>query len=284
MAQNDLQNSAIAESAGHGGLPCIRIENAEASAEIYLHGATITHFQPVGQKPLIFVSKQAIFDGKKPIRGGVPICWPWFGPHPSDPKLPQHGTVRTRAWSLKHAGTLPDRTTRVTLALETPEAALEYEVTVGRLLTMRLTTTNRSAAPLTITEALHTYFVVGGIKHVSVHGLQGVEYFDRVTQGRLRDDQPEIRFTGEFDRTYLNTHKSTEILDPAMGRKIHVTKSGSASTVVWNPWIAKAKAIADLGDDEWQDFVCVETANGPGNDVTIAPGASSAIQASLTIE
>lgn len=283
MNESDWLSVGVTLDKGLGGQDRVVVRNALAEAEIYLHGATITHFQPAGQKPVLMVSRDAIFDGKKAIRGGVPICWPWFGPHPTDPKQAQHGTVRTQPWSLVDAVRLADGATRVSFAIETPIAAVRYDVTVGRSLVASLTTTNRSPAPLTITEALHAYFVVGDVRQVSVEGLAATDYIDRVIPGRGKQGDSPIRFTGEYDRTFLNTGAPVTVTDPVLNRRLVIAKQGSQSTVVWNPWADKARAMADLADDQWPQFVCVETANASDNAVTIAPGASRAIQMDVSV-
>ena len=283
MPEQPIKLSDVTESPGQGGLPHIRIENAEGSAEIYLHGATVTHFQPAGQKPLIFVSKQAIFDGKKPIRGGVPICWPWFGPHPTDLSQPQHGTVRTKKWTLMYAERQPDGATRLSFSVETHEVEVAYLVTVGRSLTTTLIATNRSTMPLNITEAMHSYLAVGDLRQISVEGLAGVDYIDRVAHNRDQQPAGAIRFNGEFDRTFLNTATPVTVIDPVLKRRLVVSKQGSQSTVVWNPGEEKIRTFKDLADHQWPMFVCVETANASDNVVTVAPGTSHLMQAEISV-
>jgi glucose-6-phosphate 1-epimerase len=283
MNHATLTQAGVQLDSGLGGLKRLVIRNALAEAHLYLHGATLTHYEPAGARPVLFVSRQSVFDPRKAIRGGVPICWPWFGPHPTDPDQPQHGPARISEWSIHHAALLPGGETLVTLGLTLRGATLRYSVTVGESLTTRLVTTNDSPAPLTITEALHTYLAVGDVRQVGIEGLAGVEYIERNVPGRSRQTDPVLRIERETDRQYLNTPSPLTLTDPSLGRRIVVTKRGSNTTVVWNPWIDRAKALADLADDEWQSFVCIETANAADNAVTIAPGATHEIESELAV-
>jgi len=283
MAAHTEDADSVSRDVGLGGLPRLVVRNPLANARIYLHGAHVTHFEPTGVRPVLFVSRKSMFDRAKPIRGGIPICWPWFGPHATDKSLPSHGTARISEWSVESTATAADGRTVVVLALETGEARLRYEIVVGRSLTVRLTTHNTSAAPLTITEALHTYLAVGDVSQITVQGLGGLEYVDRVTPGRGRQDEPVIRFDGEFDRTFFNTSSPVTVTDPVFNRRLLVTKNGSNSTVVWNPGRAKIKSFVDLADDEWTSYVCVETANAGENAVTLAPGASHTLESTVEV-
>jgi glucose-6-phosphate 1-epimerase len=268
---------------GKGGMRRVVVTNAHATVEVYLLGATVTHFEPTGRKPVLFVSRQAVYEPGKAIRGGVPICWPWFGPHPSDPKQPQHGPVRRAEWSVVGGENLTGGATRVTFGLTTSDASLRYDVTVGPSLVTRLGTTNASDRPITITEALHTYLAVGDVRQIGIEGLGGIEYVERSTRRRQTQTDPVIRFTGEVDRQYFDTASPVTVKDPAWGRTIRVSKRGSGTTVVWNPWGELAKAMSDLADDEYERFVCVESANAGENAVTVAPGATHAIEAEVTV-
>jgi glucose-6-phosphate 1-epimerase len=280
---NETLAAGVAVVAGNGGLKKIIVANTLAQAEIYLLGATVTDYEPAGQEPVLFVSDNAAYEVGKAIRGGIPVCWPWFGPHPTDPKQPQHGPVRRMEWMFAGSETLVDGGTRVALELTLPYASLWYDVTVGRSLITRLSSTNTSAEPMNVTEALHTYLRVGGIRQISIEGLDGVEYAERTVPGRFRQDDPVIRFAGEVDRQYFNTASPVTLVDPKLYRSIRVSKRGSNTTVVWNPWARLAKAMTDLGDDEYTSFVCIETANSGENAVTIGPGQSHEIESEVTV-
>lgn len=296
MAQplEELQRLAIDGiakiDAGRGGLPRISIAAQGATAEIYLHGAHVTQFTPPGGKPLLFLSKASRFTAGQAIRGGVPLIFPWFGPNAADPSLPAHGFARTQPWTLRSITRETDRVvvdlalvpSDVTRRLWPHEFELSFQVSVGKALEMALRLRNPGAAAFKFEEAMHTYFAVADVRQLAIHGLTGREYLDKVQKGArlLQGDQP-ITITGETDRVYLDTPDTVTVKE-ADGRTITVAKSGSLATVVWNPWIAKAKAMADFGDDEWPGMLCIETANAATNAVTLAPGAEHVMTALIT--
>jgi D-hexose-6-phosphate mutarotase len=250
------------------GLIKLVVKNKAASAEVFLHGATVTHFQPVTEaRPVLFVSEKSHLKPDKAIRGGIPICWPWFGPHPTDARQPQHGLVRSKPWKFTGVTTVDPQHTRLKFEID-PETGLTaaYTVTVGPTLHISLKSRNRGDAPARLEHALHTYFSVGDSQQVSISGLEGATYIDKMAAGkRSTQDGNPIRFTSETDRVYLNTESTCVLRDPVFGRTVSVSKSGSRSTVVWNPWIEKARALSDFGDDEWQRMCCIESANAADN-------------------
>jgi glucose-6-phosphate 1-epimerase len=277
---------AVAISAGHGKLPRLTITTPASTAEIYLHGAQVTAFQKNGEPPLLWLSKESVFTPEKAIRGGVPICFPWFGARVGSPA---HGYARLTNWHLAATSASPDG--RVTVRLRLPENAgeagyhgqVEYIVTVGATLTMELEVTNHSHDPLSFEECLHAYFTVGDISQVAIHGLQGVHYLDKVG-GTFRKTETEeaIHIQSEVDRIYLDTSHTVEITDPKLGRTIRVEKSGSVSTVLWNPWADKSKAMADFGDEGYKEMVCVESGNVGQSKTTLAPGAANQLKVILS--
>lgn len=282
------------EGGGGGGLPCLEVRGKLADARIYLYGAHITHFQPRGQKPVLFLSRESHFHPGKPIRGGVPVCWPWFGAKAGNPNAPSHGFARLQTWEVTSIATLPGEQIEIILQLLPGDLAralgykhfeLEMRVVVGTTLTMTLTSRNTGTSPLLINEALHSYFQVGDITRTTLTGLQGATYMDK-TQAMQRFTQKEaaLTFAGETDRHFINTAAETVIHDPAMGRRIVIGKGVSDTTVVWNPWVDKAEAMADFGDEEWKTMLCVETANAADNAITLQPGQSHAMQAIIRVE
>ncbi len=266
MAISDLQRrfgvpGVVKIDEGRGALPRVTVTSDLAAAELYFHGAHLTAFQPRGAKPVLFMSKESNFDPAKPIRGGVPVIFPWFGPKAGAPESPAHGFARIRHWDLESCAVQADGAVRVVFSLAVDAATLRMTFTIARSLEMEMEV-RAAAVPLTFEEALHTYFVVGDVRQVSVNGLQGVEYIDKVDGFKRKTQSPEpIRITGETDRVYLNTLSPCVIRDPVLARSITVEKESSGTTVVWNPWIAKAKAMADFGDEEWPQMICIETAN-----------------------
>lgn len=276
-----MAGAKISFRAGQGGLPLVRVETATSLAEVYLHGAHVTHFQRHGDKPILFLSRQAVFAPNKPIRGGVPVILPWFGNREGQP---MHGFARTVPWELLDVGFSDNDSARLRFRL--PESAIpqgwarfvaEFEVIVGMELEMNLKVTNVDAElELPLESCLHTYFAVSDIAQVEVSGLQGVNYLDALEGlAEKKDQAASIRFTGEVDRVYQNSPHTVEIVDQQWNRSIEVTKQDSLSTVVWNPWIEKSKRLADYGDDEYLRMVCVESGNLKQNRVELAPGAST---------
>lgn len=279
---------------GEGKLPCLDIKTDLAEARIYLHGAHVAHFQPAGEKAVLFLSSKSWFQSGKPIRGGVPICYPWFGAKPDDPTAPAHGFARLQEWTVSAISELPRGEIGVILELYESEDSLrwwphpfqvEHRIRVGRELSMSLVTRNTGKSPFTIHEALHSYFSVGDARQVSVTGLEGATYIDKMRgMNRFAEGNGAIRITAETDRHYVGTHSAVTIHDPLLSRRITVSKSESASTVVWNPWIAKAAAMPDFGDDEWPAMLCVETANAADDAVAVAPGQNHEMQAIISVE
>lgn len=281
---------------GRGGLARVLVETPHATAEVYLHGAHVTAWQPAGQAPVLWTSAASRFEAGAPIRGGVPICFPWFGAHPDARDAPAHGWARTTAWEL--LGAEEDASGDVTLELGLTDSAATrasawphrfaatYRVTVGATLRLELAVTNQEDAPVTLTDALHTYLAVGAVQDVRVEGLEGATYVDKVAApGGPADahqgDGP-VRFTAETDRVYAS-EGTVRVVDPGLGRTVTVAKDGSASTVVWNPWVAKAHAMPDFGDDEWPGMVCVEAANVGAAAVRLAPGETHRLAQSLAV-
>lgn len=290
--ETSLEIPGVAQlTTGPGGLPRYEIRTPLAEAHIYLHGAHVAHFVPAGQAPLLFLSSQSQYRAGAPIRGGVPVIFPWFGPREG---FPSHGFARKLAWAAESIQQQPGGEVVITLRLEPdqvtgPQApgnwVLRHRITVGSVLGMELDIENRGGAPFRCQEALHSYFLVQDIHAVRVHGLEGAQYYDALDQKRLKRQPGEpISFTGELDRTYINTQAACVIEDPGLKRRIFVEKSGSLSTVVWNPWIAKSRAMADFGDDEWPQMVCVETGNIADNTLEIAPGQRHLSRTSLRTE
>jgi glucose-6-phosphate 1-epimerase len=278
---------------GEGQLPRLTVANRQGRAQIYLHGAHVTAWQPEGQAPVIWMSRSSAWDAAKPIRGGVPICFPWFGPHAADASAPGHGFARLADWTLVEARDDEGGATHLAFQLSQaasphpawPHAfAATFRVTVGSTLVMALEVTNAGSHPFTFEEALHTYFAVRDVKAIDIRGLEHTDYLDKVG-GTAKKNQgaDPIRFTAETDRIYLNTQSACTIHDPGASRRIVVRKSGSEATVVWNPWVAKAKAMPDFGDDEWPGMVCVETCNVNLHAVALAPGATHAMTATIEV-
>lgn len=265
------------------GLVVAEIDNAQATASLCLQGAHLMTWRPKSQaEPVVWLSRDAKLAAGKSIRGGAPVCWPWFGAHASESSFPGHGFARTVPWKVMETGTEPDGATRLTLRLVESEktriqwphdCTLDLTVIVGEALRMEMTTENTGAEAFVVGEALHTYFRIGDIGAVRVTGLEGCDYWDKVGGSTLRKQEGAIGFSGETDRVYVNTAAECVIEDDKLKRRIRIAKSGSLSTVVWTPWTEKADKMGDMGQpDGWREMVCVESVNAVDNVVTVAAG------------
>jgi len=260
---------------GSGGLTKAVILTPVASGELYLHGAHVTGWHPAGHAPVLWMSRASNFAADKSIRGGVPICFPWFGPHPSDASKPAHGYARIHEWTLVEAGISDDGGIALTLEADIQPFVVQYRVQIGRVLTMSLTT-HLSVAAGTVhrfEDALHTYLAVGDVHRISIAGLEQCGFIDKLDQApeKAATGVP-VEFTGETDRVYHQDNGSCVLIDRLKGRQVTVSKWGSKSTVVWNPWIDKSIRMADFGDHEWPEMVCIETANTGSASVVLQPG------------
>lgn len=290
------------------GLVVARVTAPAAEATIYLHGAHLTHWKPKGQAPAIFLSQRAEFAPDKPIRGGVPVIFPWFGDRHDGKTGSMHGFARVSEWTLAFAAMAGDEL-HLTFTLAPNELShslgfdhfkLAYSVTIGQTLTLELTVLNDSGsggahgaaaemiangAPLVFEEALHTYFAVADARKVSIDGLGGTSYLDKVDdfKRKVQPDGP-LKLEGRTDRPYLNTDATCVLHDPAGARRIVVAKTGSRTTVVWNPWDEFTAKMADMEPDAWLHMTCIETANAGEDAVTLKAGETHAMRAHISIE
>ena len=274
------------------GLIYATITTPAASATIYLQGAHVTRWQPTDEDPVIFLSSRAELAPGKPIRGGVPVIFPWFGARHDGKPGPSHGFARIQPWTLAFAALAGDDL-HLTFTLGPTETSrglgfdsfrLAYKVTVGRTLTMQLTVANDASTPFTIEEALHTYYAVKDVHEATITGLDGATYLDKTDGFNPKLQHGPVTITGMTDRVYQNTAATCVLDDKAAKRRIRVEKTGSNTTVVWNPWQQGASAIADLDPSEWLAFLCCETANAGVNAITIQPGATHSMQTHISVE
>jgi dihydroxy-acid dehydratase len=283
---------------GAGGLTYVDIDNHGGRATICLQGAHVVSFRPKSQHtPVVWVSDAAKFAPGKSIRGGAPVCWPWFGAHAKEASFPAHGFARTVDWSVTGTRRRNDAKTEITLELvdneqtraQWPHATrLTLTVVVGEKLEMSLATTNTGDAPVQIGEALHTYLQISDIGTVKVSGLEGCDYHDKVDNFARKKQKGAIGFHGEVDRVYVNTPADCVIEDAGLKRRIRIAKSGSQSTIVWTPWTEKAEKMGDMGRGQsgagWREMVCVESANAMDNVVTVAPGETHTLAVTYSVE
>ena len=281
---------------GRGGLTMIEIDNGLATATISPYAAQVLAYRPAcAADDLLFLSERAFFEPGREIKGGTPICWPWFGPDPTGSGRSLHGFARMRPWTLSGCESLPDGATRIrfdladdaeTRAIWPHPFKLSLEIAVGATLSLTLTTRNTGETPLRITQGLHTYFKIGDVARLTVTGLDGCRYIDKAAgagDAIIVQDGP-VTVAGEVNRIYEQVPASLSIEDPGLGRRIRLDTQHSRTCVVWNPWIATARAMDDLDDDDYRRFICVETVNTASEVITIQPQDSARLAATYRIE
>lgn len=260
------------------------IETPLATASISLHGGQVLTWHPKHQQhPVLWLSEKAVYAHGKAIRGGVPICWPWFGSHPTNPQLPGHGYARISPWNISSTQLLDDGAVQIILTMQDSELSqslwaqpvqLTVCITVGTELSIELTTTNLGDQDIVFTEGLHTYFKISDVRNIRVMGLENSEYVDLVRDNVRSKQAGPITFDSELGRIFTNNTATCVIEDHEFKRRISIDKSGSLSTAVWNPWAETASKMPDLGEDGWRDMVCVESANALENVVIVKGGGS----------
>ena len=283
--------------AAPGGLVRAQITTAAASATVYLYGAHLTHWQPAHEQPMLFTSNQSPFAEGEASRGGIPVIFPWFGQYSGvqQPELQYdlHGFARITEWTLETARLAGDdlhleftlAPNERSRALGFDHFCLRYSIQIGRELKLELAVQNEGPAPLRFEEALHTYFAVGHIADTSVDGLAGTEYLDSADSfTRKRQPNAPIRFAAQTDSIFLDTAAACTIHDESNKRRIVIEKSGSQTTVVWNPGKELAASLPGLCPCDWSKFLCVETANAKSNVLILAPGATHRMTARITLQ
>ena len=286
---------------GPGG-PILEVQTEQCEARVSAYAAHVASWTPflpgaASPAPGLFCSPRTAWGGGKAIRGGVPICWPWFGPRNADPKpggkaSPAHGFARTRPWHVEEVALADNGRVEVTFLLVSDDDTLAlwphaFEArmvcSLGTTLNLSLVVKNVDDAPFEMEGALHTYLTVADVEQIKVTGLEGTRFFDKVKGVEGVQGREPLTFSGETDSVYQGTKQAITIEDPGLARTIRVEKSGSSSTVVWNPWLVKASAMADLGGDVWRNFVCVEAANVRPHAVPLSPGATHTLSTRIAI-
>jgi glucose-6-phosphate 1-epimerase len=279
-------------AAGQGGFPTAVIDNDLASATVSLYAGQVLSWRPkTTPQDVLFLSDQAYYQAGKAIKGGVPICWPWFGPDPQGKGRPAHGFARTSAWEVLDTAALDNGATQLVLgltlndqtrALWDGDISAQLDITVGNTLRLALTTHNRGKETIELSQALHTYFAVGDIAQTSVRGLENKTYIDKVDASKHKIQSGALTISAEVDRIYTGVDHAIQIHDAVFNRVIHIHAEGSASAVVWNPWQTVAASMADLGDEDYRHMLCVETANAGPDAVQLAAGAQHTLAAEYT--
>jgi glucose-6-phosphate 1-epimerase len=274
------------------GLPAVRIRTESASGLVYLQGAHVAAWQPAGKAPVIWMSEHALYAPGKALRGGIPICFPWFGGNAEHKEYPAHGFARTSAFAYR--GARRDALGRAQLCFELAsdahtkawfpfEFTARLRVAFGPTLGLEFEVENRGGLPFTFEEALHSYFALADVKQATVQGLRGARYADKVRDlAVFTEDAPALHITGETDRVYESS-ATCRIVDPVGQRTIHVEKSNSASTVVWNPWAERAAQMADLGANAWPGMLCVESANVAQSKLTLQAFAAHILRVTVSV-
>lgn len=277
--------------AGNGGLPKVVINSPQCSGEMYLHGGHVTSWVPKGEREVFYLSPNSQWLDGRAIRGGVPVCFPWFGDKADDPKAPAHGFVRTKSWDLE---SIEANGSDVTVSVGTKGSAettkwwphefrLTCHATFGTKLKIELAVSNTGTSTFSFEEALHAYFRVGDVKQVAIGGLDSTRYIDKVDQRAVKMQSGDLQITAETDRVYLDTEHAIELTDADGRRLVTVHKQNSRNTVVWNPWAEKAASMHDLGAAEWKNFVCAETSNVGETTVRLNPGQSHSMSAFIEV-
>lgn len=273
----------------HGEMD-VELATEVCTGRITGHGAHVLGWAPAGAEPVIWLSSQAVFSPDAAIRGGVPVCFPWFGSGRSGSLSPAHGFARLSSW--RRVSMTDDRGV-VTVVHELdpavaggPEFPFDYRAVLtarfGEQLDIGLAVTNSGAVPFSYEAALHTYLAVRDVTGVSIEGLDGATYLDKLT-GQAQRQEGSVTIGGEVDRVY-RSDADVVVVDEAGGRQITVSKENSASTIIWNPWVEKARSMSDFGDDEWRSMVCVETANVGDAAITLDPGMSHRMVARINVD
>ena len=290
------------ETEQHGELNCWRITSEHAELLIAQQGAQVLSYQRLGEPPLLWLSDQAIFRPGKSVRAGVPVCWPWFGNLQRNPQTvqamyqgdapPAHGLVRGLDWELLGIDSESDV---IRIEFDLPQAhdglpgwphkvELRLLIELGETLKLTLTNRNLDTVPVTISQALHSYFAVSDVRNVQVEGVDGLGYIETLAEWELRAQKGSLAFTGETDRIYLQSPERLCIVDPHWNRRITLHTTGSRSAVIWNPWTDRARDLPDMADEGWQRMLCIETANVWDDLLTLAPGATHALSVTIGSE
>jgi glucose-6-phosphate 1-epimerase len=276
---------------GNGGLPLVKIATPAAAGEMYLHGAHVTSWKPAAQQEVLFMSTHSLWKDGVAIRGGVPICFPWFGDKADGPHAPAHGFVRTKSWQLE---SIEPAGNAVTVSMFTAgdestkkwwpaDFRLLHRATFGPQLVLELVVTNTGPTSLRFEEAMHAYHRVGDAVKARVSGLDGVAYLDKTDSYRQKTQHGDVVIESETDRVYLNTQHPVALQDTVLHRQIEVIKENSLTTVVWNPWVEKSRSLSDLGEDQWKQMLCIETSNVGNFAVELAPGRQHMMKATVRV-
>ncbi len=283
-------STAFSVSEENPGFPIIEVNAGRSTAQIALQGAQVLSWMPTDHPDVLYVSPKAKMEPGIAVRGGIPICWPWFNAHPDDPSKPNHGFVRNQFWNLESAEFEYNMATLVFTFAPTAETKelwphdfeLTATVKISDKLKVRLSTKNIGEEPFQITSALHTYLSVGDIERIQLEGVKGSHYIDQLLPAGSEEiyQEKNVIINQEIDRIY-SSMSSLLLRDLDRSRAVFVDKAGSRSTVVWNPWKEKSKALADLPNNDYKEFVCIEACNAGRDRPTVRPNASHTLETTI---
>ena len=271
----------------------VSVVNKYAEADICLYGAHVTRFRPYNTMDLLWMSPDSKFEEGSPIRGGIPVCFPWFGPHKTDPQKPQHGFGRLMYWNMLGASSLPNGETLIRMQLNSSDATKKYwtsdfsaemQFVIGRTLNVTLKVTNTSAGIFDYTCALHSYFNLSSIENITIEGLHNARYHSQLRPGDFIQETPLLKVEEAETRHYYDTEATCIIDDGVFSRRIRIAKAGSQNTTVWNPWQEACAQIPDIPDDGYQSFVCIEAVNAFNGFIRLAPGETHETSAMIGLE
>lgn len=275
----------------HDPLDHLLVRSEHSCAVIHLQGAHVTSWEPVGEAPVLFVSRSAEYVRGRPIRGGIPVCFPWLGTGPDKDRRPSHGLARVQRWNLQavreEAGAVV-----VVLELHDDDASraiwphsfvARYEVSVGRVLSLALELSNPGTEPITFEEALHTYLAVDDVARTRVEGLDGRRYADGFHRGAGHRQSGPLRVSGATELVFDDDGEELALVDEQRSRTVRLTSRRSGSTVVWNPGPQFITSLRDMADDEWRRVLCLQTANLGDAAVALAPGETHTMTLELAV-
>ncbi len=269
----------------------IIISNDHADAQIYLFGGNLVHFQPKGEEMVIFEGTRSEMIPDMTLHAGIPICWPWFGPHPTDSSKPQHGFARNKEWQVREVTQLLSGETKVILGLNEdrdtlelfPHAFdLELAFVIGKELSIDLRTTNSGDEAICFSQALHSYFWLSDIAETLICGVENTPFADITDPGMLKSETASLKIEGVINRVYLPTLARCEIIDSGLKRKIFIDKKGSNSTTIWNP--SANNNLHDLPGELYRKFVCIESCNTRTDSIALPSGATHHIRQIISLE
>lgn len=276
-----------------GDLPFVMISNKYAEVDISLYGAHLLSFRPKGTIDVMWMSPLSAFEKGKAIRGGIPVCFPWFGPHVNNASLPQHGFARLMIWEVAEVRTLEKGESQVVLKLASSEETKTYwphdfvaemNFVIGPKLTVSLKVTNTSGDPITYSAALHSYFNFSGIENIAIEGLENTHYENQLDGKRYVQEEKLLKISEAITRHYFDTETDCIIHDPYFKRSIQIEKLGSKCSTVWNPGAETCSQMNDMPDDGYETFVCLETVNKINNLIQIEPGESHETTAIISVD